>query len=271
MTMRKSFRVAVCSIAFLLLSIGVWAGGSQESGQTTLARIQEQGSFVLGLDDSFPPMGFRGESGDIVGFDIDLAKEVAKRMGVELKLRPVDWDGVILSLNKGDIDLIWNGMTITESRQEKIDFSEPYLANRQVVIVAADSDIATKTDLAGKKVGVQMGSSSETAISREPAVMDSFDQLKKYADNVVALLDLQAGRVDAVVVDEIMGRYYIAKRPGVYEVISEDFGREEYGIGFRQEDDAFRRKVDEILNEMRADGTAAEISEEWFGEDIVLD
>lgn len=270
MTIKRSFRVAVCSIAFLLLTIGVWAGGSQESGQTTLAKIQEQGSFVLGLDDSFPPMGFRGESGDIVGFDIDLAKEVADRMGVELELRPVDWDGVILSLNKGDIDLIWNGMTITESRQEKIDFSQPYLANRQIVIVAGDSDIAAKADLAGKKVGVQMGSSSETAISREPDVLESFDQLKKYADNVVALLDLKAGRVDAVVVDEIMGRYYIAKRPGDYKVIDEDFGREEYGIGFRQEDDAFRQKVDEILNEMRADGTAAEISEEWFGEDIVL-
>ena len=271
MTIRRNFQVAVCSIALLLLTIGVWAGGSQESGQTTLAKIQEQGSFVLGLDDSFPPMGFRGESGDIVGFDIDLAKEVADRMGVELELRPVDWDGVILSLNKGDIDLIWNGMTITESRQEKIDFSEPYLANRQIVIVAAGSDIATKADLADKKVGVQMGSSSETAISREPDILDSFDELKKYADNVVALLDLQAGRVDAVVVDEIMGRYYIAKRPGVYEVINEDFGREEYGIGFRQEDDAFRQKVDEILNEMRADGTAAEIYEKWFGEDIVLD
>lgn len=270
MTSKKSFRVAVCSIAFLLLTIGVWAGGSQESGQTTLAKIQEQGSFVLGLDDSFPPMGFRGESGDIVGFDIDMAREVAERMGVELKLRPVDWDGVILSLNKGDIDLIWNGMTITESRQEKIDFSQPYLANRQIVIVAGNSDIASKADLAGKAVGVQMGSSSETAISREPAVLESFDQLKKYADNVVALLDLKAGRVDAVVVDEIMGRYYIAKRPGDYKVIGEDFGREEYGIGFRQEDDEFRQKVDEILNEMRADGTAAEISEEWFGEDIVL-
>ncbi|HMB41138.1 MAG TPA: transporter substrate-binding domain-containing protein, partial [Balneolaceae bacterium] len=118
MIFRNSFRIAVCSIALLLLTIGVWAGGSQESDQTTLAKIEGQGSFVLGLDDSFPPMGFRGESGDIVGFDIDLGREVAKRMGVELELRPVDWDGVILSLNKGDIDMIWNGMTITASRQE---------------------------------------------------------------------------------------------------------------------------------------------------------
>ncbi len=271
MTCTKSLRIVVCGALFLLLAVGAWAGGSQESGQTTLEKIKEQGHFVLGLDDSFPPMGFRGESGDIVGFDIDLAKEVAARMGVELELRPVDWDGVILSLNKGDIDMIWNGMTITESRQKKIDFSKPYLANRQIVITAADSSIASKADLAGKTVGVQMGSSSEEAISGEPEVAESFDKLKKYADNVVALLDLKAGRVDAVVVDEIMGRYYIAKKPGEYKVLSEDFGREEYGIGFRQEDDAFRKKVDEILDEMRSDGAAAKISNEWFGENIVLE
>ena len=270
MTFRSSLRIAMYSIALLLLTTGVWAGGAQESDQTTLAKIEEQGSFVLGLDDSFPPMGFRGESGDIVGFDIDLGREVAKRMGVELELRPVDWDGVILSLNKGDIDMIWNGMTITESRQEKIDFSKPYLANRQIIIVANDSNLSSKADLAGKTVGVQMGSSSEEAISGEPEVRESFEELKKYADNVVALLDLKAGRTDAVVVDEIMGRYYIGKRPGEYKVLNEDFGREEYGIGFRQEDDDFRKKVDAILKEMNEDGTTAEISKKWFGEDIVL-
>ncbi len=270
MNLTKNLRVFVCSLVLLTLGLGAWAGGSQESGQTTLAKVKEQGHFVLGLDDSFPPMGFRGEEGDIVGFDIDLAKEVAKRMGVELKLRPVDWDGVILSLNKGDIDMIWNGMTITESRQEKIDFSQPYLANRQIIIISADSDMTSKADLAGKTVGVQMGSSSENAISGEPEVKESFGKMKKFADNVVALMDLKAGRVDAVVVDEIMGRYYIAKKPGDYKVMNEDFGREEYGIGFRQEDDEFRKRVDEILNEMREDGTTADISKEWFGEDIVL-
>ncbi len=270
MNLTKNLRVFVCSLVLLTLGLGAWAGGSQESGQTTLAKVKEQGHFVLGLDDSFPPMGFRGEEGDIVGFDIDLAKEVAKRMGVELKLRPVDWDGVILSLNKGDIDMIWNGMTITETRQEKIDFSQPYLANRQIIIISADSDMTSKADLAGKTVGVQMGSSSENAISGEPEVKESFGKMKKFADNVVALMDLKAGRVDAVVVDEIMGRYYIAKKPGDYKVMNEDFGREEYGIGFRQEDDEFRKRVDEILNEMREDGTTADISKEWFGEDIVL-
>lgn len=270
MNLTKNLRVFVCSLVLLTVGLGAWAGGSQESGQTTLAKVKEQGHFVLGLDDSFPPMGFRGEEGDIVGFDIDLAKEVAQRMGVELKLRPVDWDGVILSLNKGDIDMIWNGMTITESRQEKIDFSQPYLANRQIIIISADSDMTSKADLAGKTVGVQMGSSSENAISGEPEVKESFGKMKKFADNVVALMDLKAGRVDAVVVDEIMGRYYIAKKPGDYKVMNEDFGREEYGIGFRREDDEFRKRVDEILNEMREDGTTADISTEWFGEDIVL-
>jgi polar amino acid transport system substrate-binding protein len=261
----------IASVLLLCAAGFLAAGGSQEDGKSTLEQVKEQGYFTLGLDDSFPPMGFRSDDNEIVGFDIDMAREVAERMEVELRLRPVDWDGVILSLNKGDIDMVWNGMTITESRQEKIDFSDPYLANRQVVIVRSDAEIEDKEDLAGKVIGFQMGSSSETAVNSEPEVAESFDRVKKYSNNVEALLDLKAGRVDAIVVDEIMGRYYIAKREGVYRVLEEDFGREEYGIGFRKEDDAFRKRIDEILDEMRADGTAAEISRDWFGEDIVLE
>lgn len=259
----------------LLLVAGfslVYAGGKAEEEDTLgLEAIKEQGFFVLGLDDSFPPMGFRNEDGEIDGFDIDLAKEVAKRLGVELKLRPVDWDGVILSLNKGDIDLIWNGMTITEARQEKIDFSKPYLANRQVIVVQPGSGVTTKADLAGTVVGIQLGSSSEEAVSSEPEVLGSFKELRKFSNNTEALMDLAAGRLSAVVVDEIVGRYYIAKRPGEYTVLQEHFGKEEYGIGFRKADDEFRQAVDTILDEMRGDGKAAEISKKWFGENIVLD
>ena len=138
-------------------------------------------------------MGFRDASNEIVGFDIDLAKEAAKRLGVEVEFRPVDWDGVILSLNKGDIDLVWNGMTITESRQEKINFSKPYLDNRQIVIVQAGSGLKTKADLAGKVVGLQMGSSSEVALNNDAAAAASLKEVKKYSNNVEALLDLARG------------------------------------------------------------------------------
>jgi len=260
----------------VLLSVAsfAFAGGAAESGTTdsdeSLQYILDKGELVLGLDDSFPPMGFRGEDGEIVGFDIDLAREVAERMGVELRLQPIDWDAKVLDLNSRDIDVIWNGLTITAEREEQITFSKPYIANRQIVIVGMGSGLTTKADLAGKRVGLQLGSSAQDAVESEPAVLESFAELSRYQDNVQALLDLEIGRIDAVVVDEILGRYYISQKPGTFAVADEHFAEEEYGIGFRKGEIAFRDRVDEILDEMVDDGTAADISRDWFGEDVLL-
>lgn len=258
-------------ISLLLIALVVLfsvACAKKPTGET-LKKVKEQGYFILGLDDSFPPMGFKNKKGKIVGFDIDLAKEVAKRMGVKLRLKPVKWSGVILSLKKGDIDLIWNGMTITESRQKQINFSDVYLKNRQVLIVKKDSSVNTKGDLKDKVIGHQMGSSSEEALKNDESLSSSVKDVKKYSDNIKALLDLKAGRIEAVVVDEIVGRYYMSKKPGVYRVLKEDLGSEAYGIGFRKEDGKFLEAVNNILEEMKKDGTAAKISQKWFTEDIM--
>ncbi len=265
--------VMLLTASMIFTASVLFAGGSKEKGtsDTSIEDIKEKGHFILGLDDSFPPMGFRDENGNIVGFDIDLAKEAAKRIGVELKIQPVEWSGVILSLNKGDIDLIWNGMTIKPERAEKIDFSKPYLANTQAIAVLADSDIKKKKDLADKSIGVQLGSPSEEAIAADEKVGGKTGEIRKYGKYPEALLDLSAGRIDAVVGDAILLRYYLAKKPGEYKVIKEDFGAEEYGIGFRKNDDSFREAVDNALDEMRKDGKAAEISNKWFGDNIVLD
>lgn len=264
------------TIAMLVLA-GIaafaFAGGAaeSESGEdTSLQYILDKGEFVLGLDDSFPPMGFRDEDGEIVGFDIDLAREVTDRMGVDLRLQPIDWDSKTLDLNSRDIDVIWNGLTITPERQEQITFSKPYIANRQIVIVQAGSEIDTLADLAGTTVGLQLGSSAQDAVESEPEVRESFEEMSRYQDNVQALLDLEVGRIDAVVVDEILGRYYISQRPDSFDVASEYFTEEQYGIGFRKGEEAFAARVDEILDEMVADGTAAEISRKWFDEDVLL-
>lgn len=264
-------RTLLCLL--LLAATGlIFAGGTQESEiDSSLTYIQDKGTLVLGLDDSFPPMGFRGTDGQITGFDVDLAKEVAKRMGVKLVLQPIDWDAKILDLNSRDIDVIWNGLTITDERKQSIDFSKPYIANRQIVIVQADSGIDLKADLAGKKVGFQLGSSAEGAIQSDAQTAASFAESFKYQDNIQALMDLEAGKIDAVVVDEILGRYYISKKPGVYAVATDYFEEEEYGIGFRKGEKAFVAEVDRILDEMDADGTAARISSNWFGEDVLLD
>lgn len=258
-------------IAVLIILVIIVAGFFivQDKGDKSLTTIKEKGKFIVGLDDNFPPMGFRDEEGDIVGFDIDLAKEVAERMDVDVEFKPVEWDGVLFSLKNGTIDVIWNGLTITEERSEQIAFSKPYLDNRQIIVVQEDSTITDKDDLAGKIIGIQLGSSSENALNSEQEVVNKLEELRRFSNNTEALMDLQTGRIDAVVVDEILGRYYISKKPDVYKVLEDDFGHESYGVGIRQEDVKFKEEIDSILDEMKEDGTAAEISNKWFGEDIL--
>jgi polar amino acid transport system substrate-binding protein len=262
----KKFTLILALLVVLAMLIGCSKNGSDRS----MKDIKKKGAFVLGLDDNFPPMGFRDPSGDIVGFDIDLAKEAAKRMGVKVELKPVAWDGIILSLNKKDIDVIWNGLTITDKRKEQIAFSKTYLENKQIIVVKGDSAIADKKALAGKVVGLQQGSSSEEALNSDAETAKSLKEVRKFPDNVVALMDLSAGRVDAVVVDEIVGRYYIAKKPNEYKILTDNFGQESYGVGLRQTDKSFLEALDKALDEIKKDGTGAEISKKWFGEDILV-
>ena len=265
--MKIVFRALVALVAGTLFAGGQ---GEGDAVDRSLSYVQEKGTLILGLDDSFPPMGYRGTSGEIEGFDIDLAKEVAARLGVELVLQPIDWDAKVLDLNSRDIDVLWNGLTITPQRREVITFSKPYIANRQVVIVPANSTIETKSDLSGKTVGLQLGSSAQDAVDAEADIAAGFAETVRYQDNVQALLDLEVGRLDAVVVDEILGRYYMSQKHGMFRVAQEAFASEEYGIGFRRGNQALANAVDAALDEMVADGTAEAISRTWFDEDILL-
>lgn len=176
---------------------------------TSLEDLKSRGKFILGLDDSFPPMGFRDENNEIVGVDIDLATEVCKRLGVELVVQPINWDSKELELTSGKIDCIWNGMTVTDERIEAMFLSKPYLDNRQVVIVEEGSKIAQVSDLAGKTVGLQKGSSAREAFDANP-IASQVKEVVEYEDNVSAFLDLQAGRIDALLVDEVAGNYIIS-------------------------------------------------------------
>lgn len=224
---------------------------------------------VVGLDDNFPPMGFRDEKNELVGFDIDLAREAAKRLGAEVEFKPIDWNAKEAELNGKRVDVLWNGLTITEERKANIAFTAPYLENRQIIIVTADSKIKDKAGLAHKVIGVQEGSSAVEAIEKDAATAKSFKQLKKFGDNVTALMDLSAGRLDALVVDEVVGRYYTAKKPGEYVVLEDNFGTEEYGVGVRKDDNELLAKLQKAIDEMKQDGSAARISTQWFGKDIV--
>ncbi len=224
---------------------------------------------VVGLDDNFPPMGFRDEKNELVGFDIDMAREAAKRMGVEAEFKPIDWSAKEAELLGKRVDALWNGLTILEERKEKILFSDPYMVNKQIIIVKAGSPIKSKADMVGKVVGAQEGSSAVTALTKDKELSDKFKETKLFGDNIAAMMDLEAGRLDVVVVDEVVGRYYVNKKPDNYVVLAEDFGTEDYGVGFRKDDEATRNKVNDVLTEMKKDGKAAEIAQKWFGADVI--
>ncbi|EOD00586.1 amino acid ABC transporter substrate-binding protein [Caldisalinibacter kiritimatiensis] len=263
---KKILLVSILSIVLLIVGCS-----SQSNTINSLDKIKENGELIIGLDDNFPPMGFRDKEGNIVGFDIDLAKELGNRMGVKVKFKPVEWDGIVLTLVNKNIDIVWNGMTITENRKKKINFSKPYLENKQIIVVKKDSNIKSKDDLKGKSVGVQLESSSWYALNKDKQVVNNLKEIRQYPNNVEALMDLKAGRIDALVVDEILGRYYLNKNPKSYEILNDDFGKELYGIGIRKEDTKLKQEIDRILDEMKRDGTASKISEKWFGKDIILE
>lgn len=228
-----------------------------------------EGQFILGLDASFPPMGFTEANGEIVGYDIDLGKEVAKRLGLTFVAKPINWEAKEMELSSGSIDCIWNGFTMTEERVNAMSFSEPYLNNDQVLVVRADSGINSLADAKGIVVGCQSGSSAEDAIHEA-----DFDKVAKkivfYEENLTALTDLEVGGVDAVVMDSVVANYTIATGKKALKVVSEPLAQEAYGIGFRKDADGakLRDDVQKTLKEMAADGTVEKISKKWFGSDI---
>jgi polar amino acid transport system substrate-binding protein len=259
-------------LASLALTAVLAACGKSEPAATAAAPTAAPVAatkIVVGLDDNFPPMGFRNEKNELVGFDIDMATEATKRLGIEVQFKPIDWSAKEAELNGKRIDVLWNGLTILESRKEHIAFTDPYMANHQIIIVKAGSDITDKAGLAGKVVGVQEASSAVDAMKKEEEVFKSFKEFKQFGDNITALMDLETGRLDAVVVDEVVGRFHVAKKADAYTVLEDNFGTEDYGVGFRKEDTELLGKVNQALKDMKADGAAAEISKKWFGENIV--
>lgn len=226
-----------------------------------------EGTFTVGFDKNFPPMGFVGDDGEYTGFDLDLAAEVAKRLGLKLELQPIAWDAKDMELSTKNIDCVWNGFTIN-GRENSYTWSEPYMANNQVFVVKADSGIKTKADLAGKAVVVQVDSSAEAALKEDPELVATFGDYLTSSEYNTALMDLEAGAVDAVAMDEIVARYQIEKRGDNFVVIEETLAAEEYGVGFLLGNEELRDKVQGVLEEMAADGTMAEISDKWFGKDV---
>ena len=225
--------------------------------------------FVVGFDQEFPPMGFVADDGSYVGFDLDLAKEAAKRMGREFVAQPITWDSKDQELATGNIDCIWNGFTIS-GREDGYTWSEAYMVNDQVVVVKNDSGISSLSDLAGKKVAVQKDSSGLAALNDNSALTGTFGELIELDTYLNAMMELEMGSIDAIVMDEIVARYEIQTSGKPFIVLDEAVASEEYGVGFLKGNTALRDEVQKTLEAMAADGTMAQISNKWFGSDVTI-
>lgn len=235
-------------------------------------KVQTAGKLIMGLDDNFPPMGFRDAKNDIVGFDIDLAKEVAKRLELELELLPIDWKMKQNELEAGNVDVLWNGYSYTEERNKENTLSKAYLANDQIVIVMANSGITDLAGMSGKKLALQEESSAEEALDAAADFKASLAEVVPFKDNVTAFLDIQSGSSDGLLVDKVVGEYYIAqqKNPADYIMLDQSLAPETYVIGFRKGEVALKDKIEETLTAMKEDGKLSEIATEWFGSDVTI-
>ncbi len=245
-----------------------------EAAETTEKAAEAEGetkaegvTLIVGFDQDFPPMGFMGDDGEYTGFDLELAQEAAKRLGLEYKPQPIAWDAKDMELESGNIDCIWNGFTMT-GREDGYTWSEPYMENSQVFVVAGDSGIKSQADLAGKVVECQVDSSAEAALKEVPDLTATFAQLLTTADYNTAFMDLEQGAVDAIAMDVVVAGYQISQRNADFVILEDSLAAEEYAIGFKKGNTELKDKVQGALEEMAADGTLKTISEKWFGKDI---
>lgn len=232
------------------------AAGNEESSDRT--------TFVVGFDAEFPPYGFADENGEYTGFDLELAEAVCAMEGWELVKQPIDWDAKDMELSTGAIDCIWNGFTMN-GREDQYTWSEPYIDNSQVYVVAADSGISSPADLAGKAVGVQKDSSALAALEDEANadLMASFGSLTQYADYNTAFMDLEAGGIDCVALDIGVANYQISSRGDGYVMLDEKLATEQYGVGFLLGNEALRDIVQKDLEALYEDGTVTTLAEKY--------
>lgn len=267
--MKRFFILIVCFVALFAIA-GCSKKSSNEDFQaatdSALDELKARGYFVLGHDGAFPPLTYLDDDGNAIGYDIDLAKEVCRRMGVEFRDLVLVWSERDLYLANGLVDCFWTGFTITEERKNQYSITNPYLKNSQVMVIPKG---ATLRSVAGKTIGFQEASTAEDAFINGDINFASIKEMVAFPGIYEALDALSAGTIDIVVMDSVVINAIISDG-GDYKIEGLSLADEEYGIAFRKEDESIRNEVQRILNEMQADGTVAKISEKWFGSDVSI-
>lgn len=273
----------LASLLALTILLGMTACGQGNQSASSAAgadeswdKVEKAGTLVVGLDDAFPPMGYKDtNTGELIGFDIDLAKEACKRLGIELKLQPIDWSNKQAELDNGNVDCLWNGFSKTPERAEAMALSIPYMSNNQIILVKTESTYKTLKDLSGRVVGVQSDSSAEAALNavENKEFKSSLKNVIQIDDYTKAILEIQNGTIDAISIDEVVARFYLKNQPGSFRILENggtaiSLASEDYVVGMRKNDLALKDKIDETLRAMAKDGTMTTISGKWFGEDV---
>lgn len=258
---KEKILIVVIVIVLVIIGIVVVSVNKDEKNENVL---------VLGLDDNFPPMGFRDENNEIVGFDIDVARAVCDKLGMELNLQQISWASKEQELNSGNIDCIWNGFAYNEERASTMTLTEPYIKGEMYFLLKNGSSITSQEELEGKKIGVQSGSIQQQDL--EKSEFGKKVEIVQYSDYLTACMDLEVGGVDAVFCSSIIGNYLITSRNKDYMIVpSENITVTEGSvIAFKKGNTELRDKVQDALYELKEDGTLEEISIKWFGKDMTI-
>lgn len=276
--MKQNINKRFIALAFVLLmifSVVFITGCNDEQNISDDVKggldLGKEGVFTVGLDDTFAPMGFRDDKGKLVGFDIDLATAVAKEMGLKIEFKPINWDAKDMELKSKNIDCIWNGMSQTPEREKAMSLSKKYLNNKIILMTQKDDVVVENAaDLAKYNIGTQADSSALEMLGKNEKYNEFKDKITEYKSYDDAILDMKAGRIDVIAIDQVLGEYKNKNMGESMKSLEYNLGDDFYVIGFRKDDKELTKSVNEAIKTLIDNGEAAKISEKWFGKDIVV-
>ena len=254
-----------CLTLILTFLLGSCSSNVSDPSLDNWSKYEEKKQITIGFDNTFVPMGFEQKDGTYAGFDTDLANAVFKEYGIEVKWQPIDWDMKETELTNGTIDLIWNGYSATDERMEKVQFTIPYMENEQVLVSKKSSHISQASDMAGKVLGAQTGSSGYVAFESNPEILKTFVKnhtATQYQSFNEALIDLQNDRIDGLLIDRVYANYYLTEE-GIldqYSVFSVGFESESFAVGARKADHTLVEKVNAAFGKLYQEGEFQKIA-----------
>ena len=270
MIKKKFLLFCTCGLSILFMACTQRASDPK---QDNWEKYQQQNSITVGFDNTFVPMGYEEKNGQYAGFDIDLAKLVSEKLGIQVHFQPIDWDMKETELQNGTIDAIWNGYSATDERREKVAFTIPYMQNTQVIVSKKSSNIRSVGDMKDKVLGAQTGSSGYLDFEAQPELLKNHvknNDADQYQSFNEALIDLKNDRIDALLIDRVYANYYLASE-GImddYEIFPAGFESESFAVGVRPADKILLQALNQAFVELHQEGKFQEISQKWFGENI---